>query len=161
MQRRFEAALQIRPIVRTTRFTNSNVNAHPQYASSKQFSRGQVLGCIEVDFNKQLFNLRYLSTSTVVTQFCNLIFEFNKNQEKRFWQASSRRKTQPRRRNQQTAAMQRGLAINSEEIETCSSKYLVVFIENSALAFLSNDSFFSPILISNCGNFTKIWECLH
>ena len=29
--------------------------------------------------------------------------------QKRFWQASSRRKTQPRRRNQQTAAMQRGL----------------------------------------------------
>ena len=33
----------------------------------------------------------------------------SENPERRFWQASSGRKTQPRRRNRQTAAMQRGL----------------------------------------------------
>ena len=49
-----------------------------------------------------------LTISTRLTHFCTFWLQSG-NHEKRFWQASSGRKTQPRRRNQQTAAMQRGL----------------------------------------------------
>ena len=45
---------------------------------------------------------------------CTLGIQF-KNHEKRFWQASSRRSTRPRRRNHQTATMQRGLGKKRKE----------------------------------------------
>ena len=50
----------------------------------------------------------HFSRSTIFVFFCTFRIQ-SENHQKRFWHASTKRKTQPRRRNQQTAAMQRGL----------------------------------------------------
>ena len=69
---------------------------------------GLGLGCISADFCNQIVILQHFSRSTRFAHLCTFGIQ-SENHEKSFRQASSGRSTRPRRRNQQTAAMQRGL----------------------------------------------------
>ena len=91
-----------------------------------------------------------------LTHFCTFGIQ-SENHEKRFWQAPSGRKTQLRRRNQQTAAMQRGLGevektapnskIQINFVKTFSQFCSFTFKINCKHAKMSDDE------ISNLANF--------